>query len=275
MSKLEENIQQVKRLIGNAKLDLAIGYLLDLSGKESKYLQQIYAIKYRFSDLKSELIEGTISDSGARVERNRLVRDLLSLVEIIKEEHFLGDRHEKADSTSIQPVDESFVFRGDSIVTIFKRKRLNAFKLDVPELVLNEGQITAVVGENGSGKTTLLKIIAGKISSSKSTTLTYSYGFKNSRLNLINWLYRKYFRWYGVKSGISYISETFDSRASTVLDTLRFEATKIGITGASNHKEVEFFLQRLDLFDVRYSHCAELSRGFQRAQLRFVPPFLT
>ena len=41
--------------------------------------------------------------------------------------------------------------------------------LDIPELMINDGETVAIAGANGSGKTTLLRIIAGAIKATEGT----------------------------------------------------------------------------------------------------------
>ena len=52
------------------------------------------------------------------------------------------------------------MFKAERIVKEYPRSR---FRLDVPLIEMNQGNITGVVGENGNGKTTLLSIIAGQL----------------------------------------------------------------------------------------------------------------
>ncbi len=262
MENIDENIQQIRDLIASAKLGVAIGYLLDFVLKNSEYLEKIYKIKYRISDLKRENIEGVISDSDARVERTRIVRDLLNILEPIRQEYLIK-RKRKVDRSEILATINPVAFKGENIGTVFIRKRQQPFKLFVPELTLREGEVTGVIGANGSGKTSLIKIVSGLILPSRESILEYNYDSTRLQFSWVKSIYRNHLRWFCVKKRISVIQEDFSTRASTVLKTLIFEATKNGLKGEKNLREVEFFLQRFDLSEVRNSRCAELSKGFQ------------
>ncbi len=56
--------------------------------------------------------------------------------------------------------------------------------LDLPELEIEEGKITAVLGESGAGKTTLLKVLAGltKFEGRAEGTLPASFLFQEAKL---------------------------------------------------------------------------------------------
>ena len=144
------------------------------------------------------------------------------------------------------------VFYCENITKEYKKKS-HYFKLSVPELQLNFGEITALVGENGNGKTTLLRIIAGELAES-SGNIKYPALFRKKGKDL---------DYYQIKQQMAYIPQNLPKWPGTLFENLHFAAAIHGIKGKDNEYIVDRIIWRLGLDEYRKASWNEISGGYK------------
>jgi len=139
-------------------------------------------------------------------------------------------------------------------INIIKHYPRSNFKLEVPNLQLNEGSITGVVGENGNGKTTLLNIVAGNISQ-KNTSFTY---FNKTPITATDWS--------AVKDKIAFIPQRIPRWYGSLLQNLQLKAAVEGIPSEEIDNELDKIINFLGLAKFKHLKWSEISTGYR---LRF------
>ncbi len=135
----------------------------------------------------------------------------------------------------------------------FKRKKKMAVN-DV-SLSINQGEIFGVIGVNGAGKSTIIKMIQGFISPDHGDIRVCDIkpSDPDSRLKMGYLPENPYF---------------YDNL--TVLELLQFSASASGVPKPVAKKQIDYFLQIVDLHDVRKHKLRTFSKGMtQRAGICF------
>lgn len=129
-------------------------------------------------------------------------------------------------------------------------------RLDSTSFTMNKGEVLALCGGNGAGKTSLFSILTGMIRPDRGALEMNGQPVKNQSM-----AYRKSF---------SYMPDRmlFPSYL-TGLEVLYFYGTMID----SNEEEVEYWLKKVGLYEVRHKRIKEYSKGMQQ-RLNMVQAFL-
>ncbi len=144
---------------------------------------------------------------------------------------------------------DAIIFEGRGLTQSFQTRSIT-FALKPIDVILKQGEITALVGENGSGKTTLLEIIAGLVKG-KNGYLTYP-GLTSDRKD-----------WYSIKRQTGYIAQDLSGWYGLLADRLHFAASMQGIRGDENEEEVKFIIYRLGLEAYRNAKWEQISGGYR------------
>lgn len=150
--------------------------------------------------------------------------------------------------STLPPTD--LVFHGKDIKKKYGGKSID-FTFELPELQLNLGEITSVVGENGNGKTTLLRIIAGELQTTEGA-LDYPHLVSDIKNDL-----------YSIKQQIAFIPQELPRWSGLLADNLHFAAAIHGIKGEQNEEEVAFIMSRLGLEKYNKARWSEISGGYR------------
>jgi len=201
-------------------------------------LEELY-IGLSYEDLlnRSILIENSLQNESDDLEKNKILNQLNCIKKVIQEhkrdekQAFLRKLTEIAESKE-PPQPNEIVVQANNIT---KKYRSTAFKLELNELQLKQGEITVVVGENSTGKSTLLRIIAGDLAiggGELNYPLFHKGGFT------LNY-------WGQVKRHIAYIPQELPKWQGSLKDNLHYEAAIHGIKGKDNDIDIDQIIQRL------------------------------
>lgn len=243
---MNHRINEIEALITKANIAKAAERLMDFARDfgNSEQGDTTLLIKKHLSEVTEASLAGTLSFDNTHVETARIGTRILKSVRLIQQTYQETIKKEN-QQTEIQHYQaglnpDTVLFHG-----IHLSKQYEHFKLEVPEIKLQSGKITALVGHNGSGKSTLLKIVAGIINKQSGD---YFYPAMTE-----NWFERK--------QKIAYVSQILPFWLISPQSNLEFEAILHEI---ENHKtEVEKFLYRFDLQHFRNKKWDELSGGYK------------
>ncbi len=126
----------------------------------------------------------------------------------------------------------------------------NTFRLGKINFRLRMGKITGLVGQNAAGKTTLLRIVAGILAQDKGQLRYPSLTHKNNS-------------WYHIKRQIGYLPQDLTPWRGYLIDNLHIAATKVGLRGKKNQKEVRWIAKRLGLTEFLHLQWKEISGGYK------------
>lgn len=232
MMAAEEDLSRCTRRI----LDLCVDFDLPESIR-----QEAVAIRHKFN------INLGTEDKAERFDRNMSLQiELLKLIEEI-EKQYSGETSNSKEESDLRDA----MFTGTNIKKSFAMN--SVFALDLPDLVLNAGELTGVVGENGNGKTTLLRIVAGDLACDKGEL---EYGMLESPTH----------DWSVIKRHIAYIPQRIPRWFGKLKDNLKYAATVHGIRGQENREAVNMVISRLGLSRYAEATWGEISSGYK---LRF------
>jgi ABC-2 type transport system ATP-binding protein len=136
-----------------------------------------------------------------------------------------------------------------------KRYSNSNFTLDIPEVVLDVGSITGVVGENGNGKTTLLQSLAGELHAEGEFGF---YGADKKPGHALDWI--------RIKSQMAFIPQRIPRWYGSLWENLSLKAALSGIPADEIDKELEDLIEFLGLTNYKDYKWTEISTGFR---LRF------
>ncbi len=143
------------------------------------------------------------------------------------------------------------IYQSTNIIKNYSRSN---FKLEVPDIKLNPGSITGVVGENGNGKTTLLNIIAGNLSQEKNNFTYFDKTPKTAN------------DWSQVKDKIAFIPQRIPKWYGSLLQNLQLKAAVEGVSKEKIDTELDKIIDFLDLKKYKHLKWSEISTGYR---LRF------
>lgn len=142
------------------------------------------------------------------------------------------------------------IFQASNISKEFPRSK---FKLTVPDIQLDSGTITGVVGENGNGKTTLLNIIAGELQA-------------EGQLSYFDMPVNAQTDWSDVKSEIAFIPQRIPKWYGSLIQNLTLKAALDGIPEKEIEEYLDEILSFLGLMEYKHLKWSEISTGYR---LRF------
>ena len=146
----------------------------------------------------------------------------------------------------------------DSLVKIYKVADLEVVALRGLDLVVEEGELMAIVGSSGSGKTSLMNILGGLDRPSAGRVWVGEYDLLKMSDAALN-RYRRSevgFVWQqGTRNLIPYLN---------TLENVQLPMTLAGQTGRKKRKRAEELLEIVGLGDRRYHRVEQLSGGEQQ-----------
>ncbi|MEM6632954.1 MAG: ATP-binding cassette domain-containing protein [Bacteroidota bacterium] len=267
--------QEIKDLISRFELELGlrrlIDFLRDFYPKEENAGRTVSMQYYR---LKKDLVAQNVGQDQANIQFNAIGNRILDIVDSalaqVKEaaepphasqkgEDVIMLSPEELKALVVQKAQE--LVQGVTVAPVLTVENLTktytrtGFTLHVPQLELQLGQISGLLGENATGKSTLFHILAGELQRSSGKIDFPLFTREGKGLN-----------WFHLKDQISYVPQELPAWKESLLNTLRFEAAMNGLKDKKVEDEVDYVIQRLGLEPHKYKTWKQLSGGYK---LRF------
>ncbi len=272
--------KEIKDFIFNGRTEPALKLLIDFAVEFCPNKKNtVILLSSDYSELRrKEIIDQSITSEKANIQRGSIKRAILELADEMANEalpipkaKLPSGQVRLSEEQMIEVIEEYGTERTKELIPkikanrqkiIVKAKNLTKaykssnFQLELDDLELRLGEITAVVGENATGKTCLLRIIAGDLAHDTGD-LQYPL-FQTDGKKRLNWVQ--------IKPQIAYVPQALSAWRGSLLNNLRYEAAIHGVKGKDNYEATDYILERLGLSNHIHKTWRELSGGYK---LRF------
>jgi ABC-type multidrug transport system ATPase subunit len=137
-----------------------------------------------------------------------------------------------------------------------------AFRLQIPELELNRGQLCAVVGANGAGKTTLLSVLAGERIPDTGRVRYTLRDSTSSPAAILDW-HTSRTATERLMERVAFVPPSPPRWPLRLLEQLELDAALGGLRGEAAASWARVWLERLGLQAQAQQHWSSMSTGFR------------